>query len=216
MRCWPCGRRCLPPDAAAVIPPPAPRAWAACSLGFALAALLLWSAPRPALDWQAQWALTQPWRFWTAAFVHWSAQHLQANLVGCIAVAAFGFAAQVPLRVSWAWLTAWPLTHALLALAPQLQHYGGLSGVLHAGVAVVALHLTLRASGRRRAIGGAVLIGLAVKLLLERPWQGPTQQVPGWDIALAPLAHVTGAASGLLCCVIAEGVTRRRARSVVA
>ncbi len=199
-----------------MIPSPAPRAWALCSLGFALAALLLWTAPREMLDWQAPLAMAQAWRFWTAAFVHWSAQHLLANLLGCAAVAAFGVAAQVPRHVTWAWLVAWPLSHAALALAPQLQHYGGLSGVLHAGVAAAALHLVWRAAGRRRSIGWAVLTGLSVKLLLERPWQGPTQFVPGWDIALAPLAHVTGAASGLLCGAVAQLVTSRRTQRAVA
>ena len=29
-------------------------------------------------------ASTQPWRLWTAAFVHWSPLHLQANLLGCV------------------------------------------------------------------------------------------------------------------------------------
>lgn len=129
-----------------------------------------------------------------------------ANVLGCAAVAAFGVTAQVPRHVTWAWLAAWPLTHAALALTPQLQHYGGLSGVLHAAVAAAALHLTWRTTGRRRSIGWAVLIGLAVKLLLERPWLGPTQLVPGWDIALVPLAHVTGAFGGLVCCAIALSI----------
>ena len=52
-------------------------------------------------------------------------------------------------------------TMLALALAPQLQHYGGLSGVLHAGVAVAALSLAGQATGRRRLIGDAVLAGLA-------------------------------------------------------
>ena len=180
---------------------PSPRAWAGCSLGLALGAALLWWAPREVFDWQPQWALVQPWRLWTAAFVHWSPQHLQANLLGCAVVAAFGVAARVSRPWVWAWLAAWPLTHAALALAPQLQlqHYGGLSGVLHAGVVVAAINLAGQATGRRRLIGGAVLAGVVVKLLLERPWHGPTQIVAGWDIALVPLAHVTGAVSGLLC-----------------
>ena len=136
---------------------------------------------------------------------------MQANLLGCAVVAAFGVAARVSRPWVWAWLAAWPLTHAGLALVPQLQHYGGLSGVLHAGVAVAALRLAGQATGRRRVIGGAVLAGLAVKLLLERPWHGPTQIVAGWDIALVPLAHVTGAVSGLLCGAAALALCNRLA-----
>lgn len=190
------------------------RTWAVVSIGAATGALLLWSAPREAFDWQPRFALSQPWRLWTAAFVHWSQLHLMANLAGCAAVAAFGIAAQLPRRATWAWLAAWPLTQAALALQPLLLHYGGLSGVLHAGVAVAALHLAWRAHGRRRGIGWAVLVGLAVKLALERSWQGTTQIVTGWDIPIAPLGHLTGATSGLVCGAIAQLISDRRSRGL--
>ena len=193
---------------------PAPRAWAVSAIGAAIGALLLWSAPREVFDWQPQFALSQPWRLWTAAFVHWSPRHMGANLLGCVAVAAFGVAAQVPRHATWAWLVAWPLTHATLALQPLLLHYGGLSGALHAGVAVAALHLAWRAHGRRRRIGWGVLAGLAAKLLLESPWQGPTQVMAGWDIPIAPLAHLTGAASGLLCGAVAQVIASRPASNL--
>ena len=185
------------------------RAWTAISIGFALAALAGWPAPREALDWQPSLALAQPWRLWTAAFVHLSPLHLQANLLGCATVAAFGLVAAVPRSAAWAWLAAWPLTHAALALQPQLLHYGGLSGLLHAGVAVVALHLAWRDRGRRRAIGWAVLAGLAAKLVLEQAWLGPTQAAPGWDIPIAPLAHLSGAIAGMLCGALALALRAR-------
>jgi len=190
---------------------PAPWTWASAALGLALGASLVWFAPREVFDWQPQFALSQPWRLWTAAFVHLSAQHLQANVLGCVVVAAFGIAAGLPRQATWAWLAAWPLTHAALALQPLLLHYAGLSGVLHAGVAIAALHLVWRERGRHRAIGWAVFAGLALKLSLEQPWAGPTQVVSGWDIRIAPLAHLSGAASGLLCGAIAHlNADRRR------
>jgi hypothetical protein len=79
---------------------------------------------------------------------------------------------------------------------------------LHAGVAVAALDLVVRTGWRRRAIGWAVLGGVGVKLVLERPWIGPTQTVPGWDIAIAPLVHLTGTMAGLLCGAVALVVAR--------
>jgi hypothetical protein len=82
---------------------------------------------------------------------------------------------------------------------------------LHAGVAVVAWQLVTRERGPRRAVGWAVLAGLAAKLTLEQPWRGPTQAVAGWDIAIAPLAHLSGVASGLLCAAIAQAFARQRA-----
>ncbi|MDP1693103.1 MAG: rhombosortase [Burkholderiaceae bacterium] len=178
---------------------PAPRAWASVAIALALGALALWFAPREAFDWQPGLAVTQPWRLWTAALVHLSPLHLQANLLGCAVVAAFGTVAGVPRRAAWAWLAAWPLTHAALALQPRLLHYGGLSGLLHAGVAVAALHIAWQAPRHHRFIGLAVLVGLGAKLAFEQAWIGPTQAVAGWDIRIAPLAHLTGAAAGLLC-----------------
>jgi hypothetical protein len=133
------------------------------------------------------------------------------RLAGCAVVAAYGIAARAQRNAVVAWLVAWPLTHAALAAQPQLLHYGGLSGVLHAGVAVVSWQLVTREHGPRRAIGWAVLAGLATKVALEQPWLGPTRAVPGWDIAIAPLAHLSGVASGLLCAAIAQVFVRQRA-----
>jgi rhomboid family GlyGly-CTERM serine protease len=171
---------------------------------------MLWLTPRDALSWQPAHALDQPWRLWSAAFVHWTPWHLAANLLGCAVLAAFGMAARVPTRATGAWLVAWPLSHAALTLQPALTTYGGLSGVLHAGVAVAAWHLLRHDTGSRRAIGAAVMAGLAAKLLLEKPWGAPTQNIAGWDFPVAPLAHATGAIAGLVCAVLADALTSAR------
>lgn len=159
-------------------------------------------APQDAWDWQPALALQQPWRAWSAAFVHWSALHLGANLVGAALVAALGWVARCGARASLAWLLAWPLTHLGLLAQPALEHYGGLSGVLHAGVAVASTSLVRADAGRARAVGACVLAGLSLKLLLEAPWQGPLRSVPGWDIAIAPAAHASGAIAGLVCAAL--------------
>ena len=184
--------------------------WLAMAALLAAAATALWVVPRELLSWQPARALDQPWRAWSAAFVHWTPWHLGANLAGCAVVAAFGIAARVPAGCTLAWLVAWPVSHAALALQPALTSYGGLSGVLHAGVAIAAWHLLRHDSGRRRRIGAAVMAGLAVKLLLEKPWGAPTQAVAGWDFAVAPLAHATGAIAGTVCAALADAVSRRR------
>jgi rhomboid family GlyGly-CTERM serine protease len=171
-----------------------------------------WLLPAGWLDWQPTRAASEPWRLWSAAFVHWSPLHLGANLAGCAVLAGFGAAAAVPGRAAMAWLLAWPLTHAALLAQPALAHYGGLSGVLHAGVAVVAVALLARA-GRSRAVGAAVAAGLLAKLLLERPWAGPLAHPAGWDIAVAPLAHVSGALCGLACAALCR-VGRRPAATM--
>lgn len=186
------------------------RAWAAlAALLMAVSVLALW-LPANLLDWQPERAFTEPWRAFTAAFVHWSDQHLLANLFAAAVVGAYGWAAQLPRAQALAWLCAWPLSHLMLLVRPELAHYGGLSGMLHGGVAITCLYLLLRARGGRRVVGALVALGLVIKLAGETPW-GPALQHPEeWDIAVAPLAHATGAAAGLLCGAVALWLTRRQ------
>ena len=178
---------------------PAALPWAGLS-ALAAGGALLAQAVDPALPrWQPELAWSQPWRWVSAAWVHLSPLHLGANLLGTALVAALGIAAGCGRRAALAWALAWPLTHLGLLAQPLLTGYGGLSGVLHAGVAVACWQLLRGDRGRRRAIGAALAGGLMIKLLIEAPWQGPLRQVPGWDIAIAPLAHASGAAAGWLC-----------------
>lgn len=173
-------------------------AWPALALLLAAGALAASAAPAALLDWQPQLAWREPWRWFSAAFVHWSALHLSLNLIGTLVVAGWGQAARVPAAAALAWALAWPLTHLALLLQPGLGHYGGLSGVLHAGAAIVAVWLLLREQGPRRWVGAAVLLGLFVKVALEAPWQGAAQAVPGLDFPLAPAAHASGLLVGVL------------------
>jgi rhomboid family GlyGly-CTERM serine protease len=173
-----------------------------------------WWLPAVWLDWQPELVATAPWRAWTAAWVHWSPLHLGANLAGLAVVAALGWVARLPRPAALAWACAWPMTQAALLWRPELAHYGGLSGVLHAGVAVAALWLVagpardLPAVSTRRRTGMAIAACLVAKVLLERPW-GPALQHPAeWDIAIAPLAHATGTLAGALCGLWALAVAR--------
>ena len=136
--------------------------------------------------------------------------HLATNLAATAAVAAYGWAAALPRAQALAWFAAWPLTHALLALRPDLAHYGGLSGVLHAGVAIVCLWLLVHERGARRVVGAAVSLGLVLKIASESPWGPALQSSADWDIALAPLAHASGAVAGLACSAVAMAWARRR------
>lgn len=172
-----------------------------------------WWLPSAWLDWQPDLATTEPWRAWTAAFVHWSPLHLTSNLLAAAVVGAYGFAAQLPRAQALAWLLAWPLTHAALLVKPDLAHYGGLSGVLHAGVAIVCLWLLVAARGGRRAVGAAVALGLVIKLVSESPWGPALQRSDEFDIALAPIAHATGAIAGLLCGALALARTWAQRRA---
>lgn len=188
-------------------------AWAAlaavAALGCVLAAAAGWAgAPaHESLAWLRS-APGQVWRCWSAAFVHLGAAHLGANLAGCILLGLLGWQARLSVSATLAWAAAWPLTHALLWLAAQPDRYLGLSGVLHAGVAVGAVMLLERPGGGWRGLGAALALGLAAKLALEAPWQGAVQVSPDWPFPVAVGAHAAGAAAGALCAVVVRLVLR--------
>ncbi|MFL6695891.1 MAG: hypothetical protein ACJ8GJ_01910 [Vitreoscilla sp.] len=100
-----------------------------------------------ALDWQAALGLREPWRLWTGAWVHGSTAHLLVNVAGSTVVAFVGWRARLPPAAAVAWFLAWPGVQLLMAavgserLGAVMPHYFGLSGVLHAGVIVLALSL---------------------------------------------------------------------------
>ncbi len=181
------------------------RAWGLLCLTLAIAALgvQVGSSLLPdagaALDWQRQRVWSQPWRLWTAALVHLDALHLWANVLGCVVLAFVGAAAGVSVRAVRAWALAWPLTHLALLASSDLQRYVGLSGVLHAGVAVLATELVVTRQGRDRRIGLALAVGLALKLLLERAWAMPVRLEDAWPFPVATLAHLVGAVAGGAC-----------------
>lgn len=190
--------------------------WAGVCAAAAVGALLAHGVDPALLRWQPELAFRQPWRLVTAAWVHLSSQHLTANLAGTAVLAALGRAAGCDRRAAIAWALAWPLTHLGLLAQPTLMAYGGLSGVLHAGVAVVAWQLIRGGHGLRRAIGAAIAAGLTAKVLLEAPWLGPLRQVPGWDILIAPAGHASGALAGGLCalaCGVGAGASRTPQRA---
>lgn len=179
-------------------------AWAGLCVLFALGAALAWFVPAQALDWQPD----KPWRAFSAPFVHLSPFHLTANLAGCAVLAWLGFASRLPRRCAEAWLLAWPLGTLALLVRPEITHFGGLSGVLHAGVAIVVVELLSR-TGRERKIGAAIAIGLVLKLVLEQPLgDSPLRTVDGWDIAVVPLSHLCGAIAGLACALALRSSAR--------
>jgi rhomboid family GlyGly-CTERM serine protease len=189
------------------------RAWCAVAALLALGTALAQAWPAAAIDWQPGLATREPWRAFSAAFVHYSALHLWGNVAGLALTAALGAAARAPPGLALAWLAAWPLTQLGLLAQPGLAHYGGLSGVVHAGVAIVCVHLLLAG---HRLLGAAMLGGLLAKVLSETPWGAPLRHAAGWDIAIAPLAHASGLVAGTACALIAEGGARwRRRRSIV-
>ena len=191
-------------------------AWPAAYLALAALSALLFvhdavrgpgAAWAPGLEWRADHLWRQPWRLLSAALVHYDLQHLGSNLLGCAVVALFGWAGRLGPRATLAAALAWPLTHVLLLWAPGLARYGGLSGVLHAGVAIGCWALLRQARTPRRRVAALVLLGLCLKVALEQPWVRyqlgwgetlvPLIGAPGWHVASS--AHLAGVLAGLLC-----------------
>lgn len=154
----------------------------------------------------------QAWRWWTAAWVHWNPLHLAANIAGALALAWLGWAARLATSATLAWALAWPLAHLGLWIVwgPEGPlRYAGLSGVLHAGVAVAVIHLLASTERPMRWIGAALGVGLGAKLGQEVPWQPVAAGVsPGWGFTVAVWAHATGAAAGVIL-GLATAVPRR-------
>ena len=181
-------------------------AWLGVGLLLVVPSLLIALRPglaRMALAWVPALVGSEPWRWWSAAWVHLSTRHLLANLAGAALLLLLGWVARLPREAAWAWALAWPLTHLGLLLAPDLLRYSGLSGVLHAGVAVAAVALVREAALRRdRVLGALLLAGLCAKVLGERAWAHTLVTPPGWDIAVAPLAHASGTVCGALAALL--------------
>lgn len=139
------------------------------------------------------------WAWWTTAWLHGSEAHLWRNLTGAGLVLVMGVLSNVSRLDTLAWLLAWPLTHVGMLLEPSLTSYVGMSGVLHAGVAIVGLaNLHHPHRPGHRAAGIVLLAWLAGKLFMENPWAHHLVLSEASAINVAPWAHLSGALAGVL------------------
>ncbi len=167
---------------------------------------------RPELGWH------QPaWTWWTSAWLHGSTPHLLRNLAALVLLAALGGLLRPRAQAAAAWCLAWPLTQLGMLLEPALSSYVGLSGVLHAGVVALALPAVLpplrHPTGAEPSPGlhpkwlaWALLSGVALKILMENPWQHTLVASSASAINVAPWAHLSGAAAGALATGMLRGV----------
>jgi rhomboid family GlyGly-CTERM serine protease len=188
-------------------------AWCALAIVFGACSLATWllvhlGLSHTNLDWQPTLWLSQPWRLYTAAWVHYSPMHLGGNLLALALVAWLGAAARMRGSATLAWLFSMPLCHLALLARPEVLHYGGLSGISHAGVAVVVSWLLLHGRPVQRRIATLLGLGLIAKIWTESPGGEGLRVVAGWDIAVVPWAHASGVVAGVLC-VLMTSATRR-------
>lgn len=141
------------------------------------------------------------WRLVTANFIHSNIWHLWLNLAG------FG----VLWLLHHIHFTAWRYMSLLLAasllssimilfLAPELNHYVGLSGSLHAMVILGALY-----DVRAKMLTGWLLLLLTVAKVGYEQWQGPDPELAQLiEANVAIDAHLYGAISGLLIFLVLQ------------
>ena len=182
-------------------------AWPGLCLALGLGSLYAWSGGRQVLLlWHATDWTHHPWQLWTASLAHLSAAHLLINLGALLAMAVLGLFLQAGRGAVAACLLAWPLGTLALSLWPEVTYYGGLSGLLMAMLAVLAVHAIGQPD--TRATGAGLLIVLALKLLTEHGWNQPLAFDPRWGFNVVYAAHLTGALTGALCAAAIGGLQK--------
>ncbi len=140
-------------------------------------------------------AAGQLWRIATGSLVHFSTSHLLFDLITVAAAAAMlERSGQRVFPVIAA--AAIAVGAAVLLFAPELQRYGGLSGIAYTVVVLCALE-QLHASGLTRAVAIGVLLLTVAKLTWDLQ-SGALLFVSESDGTLVPvpLAHLAGALVG--------------------
>ncbi len=176
-----------------------------CVLWLSALSLLAGLLPRglEALAWQRDAIADGQWgRILTAHLVHLGPTHLLFNLLGLAVIAEL-------LLEGWRWQD---LLSLMLASAvgtslflwvgePELRWYAGMSGALHGMWAGAALAGWLRS---RQWLAAGALVALGVKLLALNGGSGA--------MPVVPVAHVYGAAAGLLWALIRTAPFPRASR----
>jgi rhomboid family GlyGly-CTERM serine protease len=141
----------------------------------------------------------QWWRVVTGNWVHFSASHLWFDLM------AFGLVGWMTERSGYphfgllVMLSALGIGMTLLAVQPDMQFYGGLSGIATGAIVYYALW-GLQEGGLWRWICGTVLLVSVGKIILETV-SGRTLLAAAGSVPFVPvpMSHVTG---GLIACVV--------------
>jgi rhomboid family GlyGly-CTERM serine protease len=187
------------------------KAWTTLCGVLALASAAAWlagPAAAPLLQWDSALWLRQPWTLWTASLVHLSTAHLLANLLALGALAVLGSSMGVGQAATRALVVAWPLGTLALLVWPAVRQYSGLSGLIHAAVAVLWAHAVVH----RRAypLSFVLFVGMGLKLLTEHAWFTPVSFDPAWGFNVVYAAHLSGTLAGAACGMVAAVWELRR------
>lgn len=149
------------------------------------------------------------WRLMTGHWTHLSLGHLGWDT--CVFVLLGVALARQSRKAWWSCLALAPLTISLALFlgAPHWQTYRGLSGVDSALFVALAATAWGRETGKGRALPAAALVLFAAKIAFETATGSTlfTEEVVGSSVV--PMAHVVGAATGLLAALLAARRPRR-------
>jgi len=155
------------------------------------------------LAWRADGWQAAPWTLWTAPLEHFMLAHALANGLALAALAALGSMLSAQPRDALALLLAWPLSTLGLLLWPQVGGFYGLSGLIHAAAAILALRAIMSSTTYR--YGQWLAAGLLFKLALEHGWDTPVGFDTGWGFNVVYAAHLTGAGAGAAMALVLQG-----------
>ncbi len=143
------------------------------------------------------------WLLFSAQWLHLHAWHAAINAVAMLALPLV-FGTLVPVRWQWAALLGGYIGVAwVLALDMHCMHYAGASGALHGLLAGNIAYLLCTAQGNPRVVGmgWALLLGLVLKLLLQRA-SGSAEQLIYYP------AHEAGASGGIVMVLLLHRFAR--------
>ena len=154
--------------------------------------------------------LSEPWRLWTAHFVHVSWLHYMLNMLAFSSLAWIFPKFKVSQLIGLLVIMPPLLSLGLWQFLPDLIAYAGLSGILHGLFiyAVILSYSTTHDAERQFALGVGVII--IIKVLIEFITQSSqTAQLIGATVVLP--AHQIGLILGIiLACVHIFKITQAR------
>ena len=137
----------------------------------------------------------EPWRWWTAHWVHVGWRHYALNMLAFLSL-PFIFPQLQRQTLLLGLLVLPPLLSAgLYGLLPAVQAYAGLSGILH-GIFVVAAIESLFIQ-RERKFAILVLVCIALKIGVEK-WMGYSETAQFIQAPVLIESHQIGVLAGII------------------
>jgi rhomboid family GlyGly-CTERM serine protease len=190
------------------------RRWPCASLLLSAVAAIAYFVPGITEAWvlESKGTLNEAWRFLTCHWVHWSGEHLFWSGGAFFVLSAAAEDIGRRLYLACVLVSALLIPIGLRLWSPELAVYGGLSGIDSALFGLVAVSI-VRDSISSRRWTGAVAIGLlsagfAAKIGFETITGGAFFVNSTATMVPVPLAHLLGAAAGVVVGLAKEICTR--------